>query len=223
MMRIVFDLDGTLIDSAPDIRGIANTLLAAEGAAALSLAETHSFIGNGVSVFVQHMVQARDLRPADAPRLETAFKAAYAQAHDLTTVYPGVTDALAMLRAAGHRLGVCTNKPLAPAQAALAHFGLAGNFDVVIGGDSLPQRKPDPAPLHAAFGALGTGPTAYVGDSEVDARTAQAAEVRFALFTEGYRKGPVDSIPHTAVFDHFDRLPALLRGWMPAGQGRDII
>jgi phosphoglycolate phosphatase len=207
---IVFDLDGTLIDSAPDIRAIANAVLAEVGAAPITLAETRSFVGNGAPAFVSKMRAARGLPDGLQAELLAAFVARYETAHDLTEVYPGVRDALAGLAGQGHRLGLCTNKPEGPARTVLAHLGLDTAFATLWGGDSLPVRKPDPAPLMAAFAALGPMPRIYVGDSEVDAETAVRAEVPFLLFTEGYRKTPVSGIPHAAAFDDFAALPALV-------------
>ena len=83
---------------------------------------------------------------------------------------------------------------------------------MVVGGDSLAARKPDPAPLHAALAALAPGPAIFVGDSEIDAETAERAGVLFLLFTEGYRKAPVADLPHAARFSDFAELPALVRG-----------
>ncbi len=211
MARIVFDLDGTLIDSAPDIQAIANRLLEAEGTAPLSLDETRSFIGNGAARFVERMCAARGIPAERQPELLAAFLAAYDHAVDLTRPYPGVPEALAALGAEGHRLAVCTNKPERPARAVLGHLGLLEHFDAVIGGDSTPATKPDPAPLEAAYAALGEGPRLYVGDSEVDAETAERAGVPFVLFTEGYRKTPVERLAHAARFADFTRLPAILR------------
>ena len=208
--RIVFDLDGTLIDSAPDIQGIANGLMAQEGHAPFSLAQARDFIGNGVVVFVQKMRAARGIPDADHDRLLAEFVARYHSATALTETYPGVVQALRALIASGHALGLCTNKPRAATTSVLAHLSLDPFFTAVIGGDSLPVSKPDPAPLHAAFDALGSGTTIYVGDSDVDAETALRAKVPFLLFTEGYRKVPVSELPHTHAFSHFDELPILV-------------
>lgn len=210
MARIVFDLDGTLIDSAPDIHGIANALLAAEGAAPITLAEARDFIGNGAAVFVQKMCAARGIPEAEQPRLLADFVARYDDAVTLTVIYPGVAGALDRLRGEGHRLGVCTNKPIRPTRAVLDHMGLARQFETLWGGDSLAVHKPDPAPLHAAFDALGSGAQIYVGDSEVDAETARRAGVPFLFFTEGYRKTEIEQIEHHARFTHFDQLPDLV-------------
>jgi phosphoglycolate phosphatase len=209
MARIVFDLDGTLIDSAEDIRAIANRLLAEEARPPLSAAEVRSFIGNGVSVLVARMRAARSLPDSIHARMLADFIASYEAAVANTVPYPFVPDAVARLRAAGHRLGICTNKPLAPCRAVLDHVGLGDAFEAVVGGDSLPVLKPDPAPLHAVFARLGEGPMLYVGDSETDAETARRAGVRFLLFTEGYRKSEPSEIPHAARFDSFADLPEL--------------
>lgn len=208
--RIVFDLDGTLIDSAPDIHAIANLVLAGVGAAPISFPETHRFIGNGAAVFVARMRGARGLGDSMQAQLLAEFVALYDTAVTRTHPYPGVENALRALQADGHRLAVCTNKPQRPARAVLAHLRLDGFFETVLGGDSLTVRKPDPSPLVAAFEALGSGPMIYVGDSEVDAETAARAGVAFLLFTEGYRKTPVAQLPHRAAFDDFDALPGLV-------------
>lgn len=210
--RIVFDLDGTLIDSAPDIRAGANGILAEEGAAPLTQEEARSFIGSGAAVFVERMRRARGIPDSEQARLLRTFTDRYEGFVGLTTIYPGVIEALTALRDKGHRLGICTNKPIRPTHAVLAHLALDGYFDTVWGGDSLPQRKPDPAPLLAAFDALGDGPEIYVGDSEVDAETARRSGMPFLLYTQGYRSTPIEDLPVTATFDDFAVLPFLVGG-----------
>lgn len=217
MARIVFDLDGTLIDSAPDLQAIANAVLAAEGLAPITMAETRDFIGNGAGVFVQKFRAVRGVSDSHHARLLADFMARYDTAHHLTRPYPGVLAALHHLQDAGHALGICTNKPLRPTRAVLDHLGLGAFFSTIWGGDSLAVHKPDPAPLHAAFTALYGGPCLYVGDSDVDAETAQRASVAFALFTEGYRKSPVEALHHTASFAHFDDLPRVVDAILAQG------
>ena len=203
MARIVFDLDGTLIDSAPDLHGIANEILAAEGREPVTLDEARDYIGNGASVFVAKMRAARDLADSEHERLLAAFVGRYDTAVHLTVPYPNVEACLQALLAEGHSLGICTNKPIRPTMAVLKHLGLDRYFSTFWGGDSLPVHKPDPAPLRAAFDALPGGANIYVGDSEVDAETARRAQVPFMLFTEGYRKTPVAVMPHSAAFSDF--------------------
>lgn len=212
MARIVFDLDGTLIHSAPEIQFVANSLLADRRLEPLTLAETISFIGNGAAVLIEKMSIARGIPADQHAELLATLEERYMHSSDKSEVFAGVLPALEALQGAGHRLGVCTNKPLAPAKAVLDHLGLARFFDVVLGGDSLDVRKPDPAPLQATFAALGDGPQIYVGDSDVDAETADRAGVQFLLFTEGYSKVPHAELPHHALFDDFARLPELVEG-----------
>jgi phosphoglycolate phosphatase len=207
---VVFDLDGTLIDSAPDIHVLANRVLADWGAAPITAGQARDFIGNGAGVFVARMRAARGIGDDQQGPMLAAFMGGYHGAVGLTVPYSGVVAALDALMAAGHALGVCTNKPAEPARAVLAHVGLLDRFAVVVGGDSLPVTKPDPAPLRAALEALPPGAAVFVGDSEVDAETARAAGVPFLLFTEGYRKSPVAALPHAAAFAHWDDLPGLL-------------
>ncbi len=212
MASVIFDLDGTLVDSAPDIHAAVNRLMAAEGEAPLAFEEVKRFIGNGVPTLIARVMAARRRSGDDLhARWLDRFMADYAAgASDLTRPYPGVIGALTALQEGGHRLGICTNKPEEPARHVLEAFGMTGFFPVVVGGDSLPLRKPDPAPLHEVARALGEGPVIFVGDSEVDAETAAAAGVPFLLFTEGYRKSEVEAISHAARFDHFAVLPALV-------------
>jgi len=212
--RIVFDLDGTLIDSAPDLHAAANVMLGALGREAVSLPQVKAFIGNGVARLVERCLEATG--GADAGTFEAAL-ARFHMAYELdpatlTTVYPGVRGALTDLCAAGFAMGLCTNKPEEPARNILRRLGLAQYFDAVVGGDTVGALKPDPASLMACGAALGEGPMVYVGDSEVDAATALAANIPFLLFTEGYRKTGADRIPHWAAFDRFAAIEGLARG-----------
>jgi len=210
-VNIVFDLDGTLIDSAPDIRAAANVMLAGEGAAPLDMATTISFIGNGIPKLVERAMAARNLAAPDHARLTQAMLDAYDKnPATLTRLYDGLDALLPALREDGHKLGICTNKPLAPTKQILDIFGITNLFDVIIGGDTLAGKKPDPAPLIAAYAALGDGVRLYVGDSEVDAETAERANVPFALFTEGYRKVAVEKLTHELAFADFTELGAYI-------------
>jgi phosphoglycolate phosphatase len=209
---VIFDLDGTLIDSAPDIHAAANRLMTQQGFAPFAPEETRSFIGNGVPHFITCCLKARG-KVGDAAlraRLVKEFIADYETAVTLTRVYPGATAALVTLDAAGMALGLCTNKPQIPTRAILAHLGLDAHFPVVIGGDSLTVRKPDPGPLHATIAALGVRDVVFVGDSEIDAETAARAGVPFILYTEGYRKTEPDQIAHDRAFADFADLPDIV-------------
>jgi phosphoglycolate phosphatase len=211
---VVFDLDGTLIDSAPDIHATVNAVLRLHDARLLTLDQVRSVIGGGVDLLWRRVIAATGL-PSEAHRdLVAAFMTRYHDATALTRLYPQVTEALGMLADRGYALGICTNKPLGPTRAVLEHFGISGLFATVVGGDSLPQRKPDPAPLRAALAALGADPHqprgVYVGDSEFDAECAANTGVPFLIFARGYRKSPLEEMRFTASFDDYAQLPLLV-------------
>jgi phosphoglycolate phosphatase len=207
-MNIVFDLDGTLIDSAPDIQFVASAILGRIGKEGLTLDETRGFIGEGAAIFVSRMMAARGVAetPQSHAELYEEFLARYEFAVDKAVYYPGVLDTLAALKAAGHRLGLCTNKPERPARAVMRYMGMETIFDAFMAGGMINSRKPEPDMLLRTIKSLGGGPTLYVGDSEIDAETARRASVPFALYSEGYRKTPVSGIDHDWVFNEFDAL-----------------
>ncbi|RDW13424.1 phosphoglycolate phosphatase [Paracoccus thiocyanatus] len=211
---VVFDLDGTLIDSVPDIHACVNAVLRLHGVAPLTLDQVRGFVGGGVDLLWRRVITTAGL-PVEAHRdLVASFMTRYHDATGLTRLYPNVAETLGVLADRGYPLGLCTNKPLGPTRAILDHFGIAQLFGAVVGGDSLPQRKPDPAPLRAVFVGLGADPAnprgVYVGDSEFDEECASNTGVPFLLFTRGYRKTPVDKMVHNGTFDDFAHLPLLV-------------
>ncbi|UYV37083.1 phosphoglycolate phosphatase [Rhodobacteraceae bacterium D3-12] len=211
MSAVVFDLDGTLIDSAPDIHAATNRMLVGAGAEPLTLSTVISFVGNGLPTLVARAMDARGIDMARHDELSRITLGYYEEASTaLTRVYPGVFDALDRLQAEGHALGICTNKPETAARQVLDELNLARYFPAVLGGDSLSVKKPDPEPLRAVFAAMGAHSGLFVGDSEVDAATAAAAQVPFALFTLGYRKAEVEDLPHQFVFSEFAELPGIV-------------
>jgi phosphoglycolate phosphatase len=211
-MNIVFDLDGTLIDSAPDIQFAVSAVLDSYGKDGLTLEETRSFIGEGASVFTRRAMAARGIVESKGSHalFYDAFIAHYASAVDKAVFYPGVLAALGLLKAAGHRLGLCTNKPQLPARAVMQHMGIASVFDAFIAGGMIDSHKPEPDMLLMVIQDLGGGPTLYVGDSEIDAETASRAAVPFALYSAGYRKTAVAEIQHDWAFDEFEALPGIV-------------
>ncbi|MDN5787669.1 MAG: phosphoglycolate phosphatase [Pseudorhodobacter sp.] len=216
MTAVIFDLDRTLIDSAPDIAANANVVLQEAGLAELPEATLRGFVGKGVGHLIGCMLHASGQVPDGplfAPMLKR-FNQRYETAFEHTKVYPGVTEALETLAQMGCALGICTNKPIAPTRAVLAHLDLTPYFGAVLGGDSLAVRKPDPAPLRAVADELGQSLVIYVGDSEVDAETAANAKLPFLIYTEGYRKSPVHELRHDAAFNDFRQLPGLVANLM---------
>ena len=217
MTPIVFDLDGTLIDSLPDIVVAANKMLADFGKPPLSEATIRGFIGNGLPVLVQRVRRASDLDEPGA--LDSILKHYNAAPSDLTRPYSGVLDALKALKGNGYPMGICTNKEYELTLPVLENLGLAPFFDVVVGGNSRPTRKPDGEPLLHCFQELGFSAGIFIGDSEVDAETGQNAGVPFGLFEGGYRKTPVEQLPHTFSFKDFADLPDLVERTVLSAKG----
>ncbi|AXS41968.1 phosphoglycolate phosphatase [Breoghania sp. L-A4] len=217
MKAAIFDLDGTLVDSVGAIADIGNQLVGELGLPALTVAEARGYIGNGAAMFVKRALEARNFPVTDdalEPHVER-FEALYAAAPgEANTPFAGAEAALRILTAQGVAIGLCTNKPETPTLNLLDALGWCELFGAVVAGDTLATRKPDPAPLHHCARLLGAevsdGGVVYVGDSEVDAATAQAASSPFVLFTEGYRKTPVADMGWQATFSDFAQLPQVL-------------
>ena len=210
---VIFDLDGTLIDSAADLAHAVNGVLADFGAAPLTIPAVRAMIGDGTTKLIERALAARALADADLAGAHHRFMERYAaEPLRATTVYPGVRAGLELLRERSLRLAVCTNKTAQLAQTILERLELADFFARVIGGDSLPYRKPDPRVLQALLASFATAPrdALMVGDSEVDAETAQAAGVQMVLMRYGYRRGPIEDIPCLAALEHFAVLPQFI-------------
>ncbi|MEM6662971.1 MAG: phosphoglycolate phosphatase [Pseudomonadota bacterium] len=216
MKAVVFDLDGTLIDSAPDLHAAAVAMLRDLGRPAITLDQAVSFIGNGLQRLVELCLDATGGRPdmTVQKHAQDLLLSYYNRGGGaLTRIYPGAIDVLDTLQAAGLPMGICTNKPGAATQIVLGKLGLEPYFQAVVSADTLAQRKPDPAPLLHCLEQLGTPPeqAIMIGDSEVDAATARAAGVPFALSTQGYRKGPIEAMKTVFTFDDFADLQAYLK------------
>ncbi|MEL7149698.1 MAG: phosphoglycolate phosphatase [Pseudomonadota bacterium] len=212
MTAVLFDLDGTLIDSLPNVRDAANAVLNRYGLPDLPSGTVAGFVGLGEQVFIDRLIAATDLNAVDRDEIMARFILHYKEEAKKTLLFPGVKSALASLKKKGFALGLVTNKPRAPLEPTLDAAGLRSLFDVVVAGDDLPKRKPDPAQLLHAVEALDVPGAVYVGDSETDAASAQNANMPFVLFTEGIRLSPIEDLPHVACFDDFADLPELIFG-----------
>jgi phosphoglycolate phosphatase len=193
LKAIIFDLDGIMVDSARDLRDAVNVLLVEEGLRQIDLDEIKSMIGDGIAKLVERAISATGGDLAGLPEFVARFLKIYeANTSHHTEAYSGVVDALAGLRRLGLSLAVVTNKPYAATIGILDALDLHTYFDAVIGGDTLPERKPHPAPILAALKHLGVVPKAalMIGDNFHDVQAARAAGVRAFAVTYGYSHKP---------------------------------
>lgn len=196
---VLFDLDGTLLDTIADLADAANLMLAELGRPARSQDEIHGFVGKGIPNLVRRcMTEGAHATEAEVEVAVAAFRRHYAVVNGArTTIYPGVVETLQTLRGWDIRLAVVTNKAEAFTLPLLERMGIAAHFDTVISGDTLPVKKPDPATVHLACERLGVAPAEalMIGDSANDALAAQGAGMPVLLVTYGYSEGvPVDTI-----------------------------
>lgn len=213
---LVFDLDGTLVETAADIHAVLAEVLADAGLAAPALPAVRGMIGDGAKVLVQRALvaigQPGDRAVVDA--LHDRFRDRYALIPcRFSAPYPGARELLVELRSAGYRLGLCTNKPHGATLGLLRALALDTAFDTVVGGDFLPGvRKPDPGHLADVLARLGTPREAavMVGDSRNDLLTARALGVPCILVSFGYTSVPARDLGADRVIDHLADLPAIL-------------
>jgi len=210
---LVFDLDGTLVDSVPDLTNALNKVLRERGYRALSRAEVTPMVGDGVPALVARGFAARGADAAEAAEALPRYIEFYeAHATDLTRPYPGVRETLEELRRRGYRHAVCTNKLQQATLAVLSGLDLAGLFDGIAGGDRYATRKPDPGHLLGLIGDVGgsAGRAVMIGDSENDAAVAHAARVPLVMMRYGYSRVDPETLGAAAILDRFTDLPATL-------------
>jgi phosphoglycolate phosphatase len=208
---IVYDLDGTLADTAGDLMGALNAVLSHEGLAPLPVENARSMLGDGARALIRRGFAAsgRDLAP---PRLEALFGdfLAHYNAHiaDHTQLYPGVERALAAFARAGWRQAVCTNKVEGSARLLIEKLGVAGRFAFICGQDTFGVGKPDRKPLLGTIAASGgvLARAIMVGDSVTDIKTARAAGLPVIAVDFGYTDVPVTELGPDRVISHFDEL-----------------
>lgn len=205
---VVFDLDGTLVDSAGDLAAALNDLLAAEQLAPFSLEEVTGFIGDGITALVQRAFMARGLlvEAGELSAYVVRFKQIYGlRATDLTRPYSGVPELIANLRKRGIAVGICTNKEEGLAQKIVDALGLGSQLNVVVG--ALPNRpaKPSPVSLLEAVASLGASraEAIMVGDSAIDMHCARNAGIPFIGVTFGYSRPPMAELSADVTIESY--------------------
>jgi len=211
---VVFDLDGTLADTALDLAAALNHTLGEMGRPPIPAAEVRRMVGHGVRALLQKALAATG--ETSEALIDQGFPIFlyYYERHiaDHSTAYDGVDAALDALDTLGVKLAICTNKLEALTFDLVEALGWRGRFVAIVGGDTLPQHKPDPAPIHEAIRRAGGGRAAFVGDSISDTDAARAAGVPCVALTFGFSDRPADQLGATALIDHWDQLlPTLER------------
>jgi phosphoglycolate phosphatase len=217
-LTIVFDLDGTLVDTAPDLIDSLNVLFAREGLSAVHLEEARNLIGGGVRQLIERglSLQGRARAAADTDRLFKDYVAYYAQhIADRSRPFPGVPAALDQL--SRHHLAICTNKLEWLSVRLLKSLDLAARFTAICGQDTFGIQKPDPEILRRTVEAAGgeLGAAVMVGDSVTDIVTARAAGIPIIAVDFGYTEIPVVELKPDRIIDHFDALPATISDLFP--------
>ncbi len=211
--HLIFDLDGTLVDTKADLAAATNHMLRELGLPTLSVAQVESGIGLGARVLIERALgQERAHLVADGFPLFMDYYDAHLL--DRTRPYPGVETLLTAARAQGMRLSVLTNKPEQPTQAILSGLGLLKHFHMVIGGDTLPKRKPDPQGVFVLQQAVGHElmETLLVGDSEIDMRTGRAAGITTCGVTWGFGHAGFALCPPTFLVAAVPALQQIIMG-----------
>lgn len=208
---VVFDLDGTLVDTAPGILAYLNEMLAELDRPALELETVRPMIGNGVRSLMIDGLEASGGLPdgVDIDRLFGRYLERYSvDPARASEPYPGVVETLETLAEGALSMGVCTNKPQIPTERLLAKLDLDRYFRASIGGDALPIKKPDPGHLLTVLERLDVDPAraAFIGDSPTDAKTAKAANIPCVLVSFGYTPTPVEDLGADHVIDDFSDL-----------------
>ncbi|QIR05109.1 phosphoglycolate phosphatase [Salinivibrio costicola] len=216
---IAFDLDGTLVDSVPDLTQALQMMLTDLDMPTVTVEQVTGWIGNGADIMIRRALSRRhdfatDLDADLVARARERFNFHYDNnGHEKTVLYPGVKDTLAALHQQGYQLGVVTNKPVAFVPAILEDLGLAALFTDVLGGDSLPTNKPNPEGLHHLRDKHGltNAQMLMVGDSKNDILAAQNAGIASVGLTYGYNYGePISDSRPDYVLDSFSELQAVV-------------
>ena len=212
---VMFDLDGTLVDSVPDLAAAVDEMLLSLGRPLAGREQVRNWVGNGARVLVRRALagdlQHEGVAEADAEQALEVFLAAYANSHGLSAIYPGVRETLKWLKQQGIEMALITNKPERFVGPLLDDLRIGRYFRWIIGGDTLPQQKPDPTALLHVLKMAGVSPgeALFVGDSRSDVLASKAAGVACVAMSYGYNHGrPIaEESPALVIDDLRELLP----------------
>jgi phosphoglycolate phosphatase len=219
VQALIFDLDGTLVDTAPDLLLATNHALALADRQPITMQQIRQFVGMGAMNLIERGIEATgpELSRPDVIHLHAAMLDYYgANIASESVVFDGLTNLFEQAKSHGLQLGVCTNKIENLSRKLLKELSIDHLFGSVIGGDTLPVMKPDPEPLRAAARKIGVDPANVImfGDSETDIRTAQNAGVPVIAVTFGYTTQHVSAFNPTHVIDHYDQAWQVVQSYL---------
>jgi phosphoglycolate phosphatase len=207
---LIFDLDGTLVDTAPDLLGALNAILLKEGRSAVNHADLRHLVGFGARTMMAEAFRMTggEMEPDRLVPLIDDYIAHYRKHVAVASrAFEGVEDTLAALKAQGARLGVLTNKPQELTDLLLPKLGLDRYFEAIHGAGRYSYNKPDARVFHHVVEELGGGPALMIGDSATDVATARAAGAKVILVSFGYTPEPAHTLGGDAVVDRFADIP----------------
>ena len=210
MATIIFDLDGTLVDTAPDLIDALNTILGREGLPAIPHDKARALIGHGARHMLERGLAVAGQHAGDIDRMFGEFIAYYSEhMADRSRPFPGVEAALDILAGRGCKFAVCTNKLEWLSVRLLKSLGLAGRFAAICGGDTFGVQKPHPGALLGALRRAGGSldRAVMVGDSQTDIATARAAQIPVVAVDFGYTEVPVNELGPDKIISHYNHLP----------------
>lgn len=218
---LVFDLDGTMVDTAVDLIAALNDTLGEDGLQPIPTSEVGHLVGSGGRVMIERGLRYHGIDPAarDLDHLQSRFVGHYSRAMPgSSAAYPGLLPALDRFAAAGWRFAVCTNKTESLARQLLESLNLSDRLDAICGGDTFPVRKPDAGHLLGTIAAAGGDPAhaVMVGDSRADIDAARNAGVPVVAVTFGYTDHPVSELGPDVIIEHFDALWNAVAGLRPS-------
>jgi phosphoglycolate phosphatase len=217
---VIFDLDGTLVDTAPDLMAATNHVLAMLKRRAITMTEVRSFVGYGAKKLIERGVAATGDEIGE--QAMGYYHAEFLRYYECNIAagsfaFPGAVALLERLKARGTPMGVCTNKLEGLSVSLLDALDLSGYFGAVVGPDTINVAKPDPAPYRETLRRLGATQSLMVGDSETDILTARAAGVPIIAVTFGYTQKHVSHFNPDFIVSHFDEMWPIIEKTLHAG------